>query len=227
MNKALLIDLPITDYLDSLALQHQLVEDKLIRKGPDVLLLLEHPPTITLGKRAAANDVLAPEAELSALGVAVRVVDRGGRATYHGPGQLVGYPIIDVKSRGLKIREYVQLIEGAIIGALESFGVSGFRKTRSAGVWTAANDKIASIGLRIKRGIAYHGFSLNVSMASNVDRLIVLCGEPGTRMVNLVDLTDARPDMTTVKEVVARSFARVFESSLEPSTVKQALGNEL
>jgi len=219
----LLVDLPLTDYGESLEIQSRIVQRKIVRGGPDVLLLLEHPPTITLGKKTKKSDLLVDEAELSARGIAVHSVDRGGLATYHDPGQVVGYPIIDLKSRGLRIRTYVRGLEETIIGTLKDFGVKGFRRQKTAGVWTDAGSKIASIGIRINRNVTCHGFSLNVNMSVDPGELIVSCGSPDAAMADLGRFLKRPPEMNSVKESLARSFSKVFEIPLDRSPLERAL----
>jgi len=206
-----------------LEIQRKIVQRKISGRSPDVLLLLEHPPTITLGKTGAESDLLIPAEDLESSGIALHSVDRGGEATYHGPGQIVGYPIMDLKSAGLSIREYVYQLEETLIVALAEFGVRGFRRAGKVGVWTDTRDKIGSIGVRVRRGVTYHGFSLNVDLSIDPGPLMVSCGMPDIRMVSLNNLLDHPVETRSVMDSVARSFARVFRMEPENTSLKNAL----
>ncbi len=124
----LLVEFDLIDYPQSLELQRNIVEMKLSSGADDVLLLMEHPATVTLGSRGSMSDLLAPEETLAAAGIAVHVSDRGGQATYHGPGQLVAYPVVGLKGLGLSVRAYVHALEETILRTLQHFGLTGFRK---------------------------------------------------------------------------------------------------
>ena len=187
----LLLDLRRIGYQEALVLQNRIVERKIARPAPDVLLLVEHPPTVTLGVRGKACDLLVSPEELQRRGVAIHYVDRGGEATYHGPGQLVGYPIIDLRSRRVSAREYVHRLEETLIRTLAVFQVSGSRSPDRPGVWIGPREKIASIGVKIRRRVTSHGFSLNVDVPVDPRELIVSCGIPDARMVDLKKLTGA------------------------------------
>jgi lipoate-protein ligase B len=217
----LLIDLDLIEYAQCLEIQKRIVQRKVLEGGPDVLLILEHPPTVTLGVRGKASDLLIPPEEMSKRGVAVHHVDRGGEATFHGPGQVVCYPIVDLKALGLSARRYVQALEETIIKTLADFDVRGFSQPKKVGVWTSPLDKIASIGVRIQRRVTYHGFSLNVDLQMNPCELIVSCGMPDTRMVSLNQLLPRPVNVKTVRKAIARSFADVFGVSLEPVLLEQ------
>jgi lipoyl(octanoyl) transferase len=219
----LLAQLERTEYTVALDLQRRIVEGKLLRGGPDVLLILEHPHTITLGTRGNPSDVLVPQECLHARGIAVHSVDRGGEATYHGPGQIVCYPIVDLKSMKISVRSYVTALESAVLRTLEYFGVEGFRKDGKVGVWTGEHEKIASIGIRIRRRITYHGFSLNVNLELDPAELIVSCGMPLARMVDLRKVTRKPVDIQAVRHAIADSFSEVFDVDLETCSVEDIM----
>ena len=219
----LVLDLPSTEYLRSLEIQTRLVERIIATGGPDVLVLVEHPPTVTLGVRGAATHLLVPKAELKRRRVAVHSVNRGGEATYHGAGQLVGYPIVNLRKRRLSARNYVTGLEETIIVTLKSFGIIGFRKQGEAGVWTAASEKIASIGVRLQNRVTSHGFSLNVSLDTDPRDLIVCCGSPETRMVSMDDLTQTPTPIRAVRDSIKDSFCRVFNVTLEACSLETVL----
>ncbi|MFH1116238.1 MAG: lipoyl(octanoyl) transferase LipB [Pseudomonadota bacterium] len=215
----LCLDLPITGYARALDIQNEIVERIVLHGDPDVLILLEHPPTVTLGVRGSMSHLLVPGDELRRRGVGFHTVDRGGEATYHGPGQLVGYPLVNLKTLGLSARDYVNGLEETILLVIESFGVRGFRRKGAAGVWTGENCKIASIGVRIRRRVTSHGFGLNVSSADPGD-LIISCGKPGIRMVNLHDLVKRPISMDAVREAVKSCFGKVFRVGIEQCSLE-------
>lgn len=150
------------------------------RRGqiPDTLLLVEHPAVITVGVQGSAGDVL-PE------GLPVYAVERGGRSTYHGPGQLVGYPIVDLTPRGRDVRRYVRDVEELVVQALATVGVSAGRREGHRGVWVAGERKIASVGIAVEEWVAFHGFALNVDPDLSVFRSFRPCGLPGEVMTSV------------------------------------------
>ena len=164
-------------------LQHRLVADRAAGAIPDWLLLLEHPAVLTLGRRADPAHVRASAEDLAARGVEVIRVERGGEVTYHGPGQLVAYPILALAARGLLIRPLVRALETAMIETCASFGVVAGRRDGHPGCWVdpdgAAPRKIGALGLRIERGVSYHGIALNVAPDLADFDLIDACGMPG------------------------------------------------
>ncbi len=219
----LLLELESTEYLRFLEIQRTIVDRKIAQRGPDVLMLLEHPPTVTLGTRVKSSSLTISEEELAKFGVPVHSADRGGEATYHGPGQLVGYPLVDLRGLRLSVRDYVFKLEETVVVALRQFGLKGFRQIGRPGVWTGASDKIASVGVRIRRRITSHGFSLNVDLKIDPTSFMVCCGTPGIRMVNLNDLLSDPVPPALVRRVVADSFAEVFGVTLERASLDQAL----
>ncbi len=219
----LLLELESTEYLRFLQIQRTIVDRKIAQCCPDVLMLLEHPPTVTLGTRGKSSSLTISEEELAKFGVSVHLADRGGEATYHGPGQLVGYPVVDLKRLRLSVRDYVFNLEETVLVALRRFGLKGFRQQGKPGVWTGTSDKIASIGVRIRRRITSHGFSLNVNLKMDPTSFMVCCGTPGIRMVNLNELLSDQVPPALVRRVVADSFAEVFRVTLERASLDQAL----
>ena len=170
-------------YDEALAWQRGLAQDRIAgRLAHDVLLLLEHPPVITLGRSSHAENVLAPDAE----GVEVFEIERGGDVTYHGPGQLVGYPILDLTHHRRDLHWYLRTLEHALIDALGRLGIPAERNLGYTGVWTSAGKrKIASIGVHVKQWVTWHGFALNVTTdLSGFDR-IVPCGIAGVEMTSI------------------------------------------
>jgi lipoyl(octanoyl) transferase len=205
------------DYGAALELQARLVEERRRGEIGDSLLLLEHPPVITLGVKTRGkptNIVASPEA-LAAEGVAVFETGRGGDITYHGPGQLVGYPILDLRPDRCDVHRYVRDLEEVLIVALREFGIEGARVTGLTGVWVGPagrEEKIAAIGVRISRWITSHGFALNVATDLRHFRLIVPCGI-ADRGVTSIERVLGRPvAMAGVEDAIVRGFAAVFNS---------------
>ena len=207
--------LGIVEYSAALELQQSVVEER--RRGDvgDTLLLVEHPPVITLGtrNRIGAAHVVASEEQLASAGVAVHQTGRGGDVTYHGPGQLVGYPIFDLRPDRCDVHRYVRDLEEALILALRSLGVDGKRVTGLTGVWVGPTDreeKIAAIGIRISRWITSHGFALNVSTDLSPFHLIVPCGIADRGVTSLEHVLGRAVAMADVEEAVVEGLERVF-----------------
>lgn len=179
-----LLDLGTVPYRAAWDLQRRLVAARHAGAIPDVLLLLEHPHTFTIGRRGSENEVLASPEHLESLGATVIEVDRGGLATYHGPGQLVGYPILDLRPRGREVHSYLRNLEEALINALQETGMAAQRIEQKTGVWVA-DRKIASIGVRFSRWISSHGFALNVTTDLSYFNHIVPCGMPAVTMTSV------------------------------------------
>ena len=174
----------VVPYADALALQRRVHGEVAAGRRGDTLIVLEHPHVYTLGRRARAGDVLADARELAALGAEVYHTDRGGEATYHGPGQLVAYPIIDLRRWGGGPLKYVRALESAIIAALGDFGIDAESEGRPTGVWTGGR-KIAAIGVKVSRRVTMHGFALNVSTDLSYFDRIVACGLPDERATSM------------------------------------------
>jgi lipoate-protein ligase B len=168
-------DLGVIAYAEAMQLQDELVEARLLDDIRDTLLLLEHPPVITLGRRGSLSDVYFPLADLQRRGIAIEKTTRGGLVTYHGPGQLVGYPIVRLRERGLTVPCYVRALELAIVTALREFGVQSRIDDNHIGVWTAAG-KIAAIGVAQRHGVTLHGFAVNLQPDLSYFGLINPCG---------------------------------------------------
>jgi lipoate-protein ligase B len=206
--------LGLVEYGEAWALQRRLVE-ACRKDGRARLLLLEHPHTYTLGSRGRAEHLLVPNDALASLGAAVHRVDRGGDITYHGPGQLVGYPILDLRPWRQGPNWYVRSLEQTLIDALASFDIAAQRKEGCVGVWVDGA-KIASIGVRVSRGITSHGFALNVDPDLDYFSHIVPCGIPDVRVTSMAAvLRDRTPAIDDVMDAVERSFAEVFGVTIE------------
>lgn len=200
-------DLGRIGFADAYRLQCELVERRKQGAICDQLLIVEHPHIITLGRNARAGNVLAGPEILERAGIEVHATNRGGDVTYHGPGQIVGYPILDLREWKRDVVGYVRGIEQVIIDALAEFGILGERLAGCTGVWTGGK-KVAAIGVHISRWVTSHGFALNVSTDLSYFQYIVPCGltKPVTSMRELGS-TASRAE---VAEALARSFGRVF-----------------
>ena len=200
--------LGLVEYDDALATQQRLVQ-ACREDGAASLLLLEHPPTYTLGARGDTGNLLADERRLQQIGAVVRHTDRGGDVTYHGPGQLVGYPILDLHQWHEGPRWYVRSLEQVLIETLAEFGIAAQREQGRPGVW-AGDSKIAAIGVRISRGVTSHGFALNVDPDLAYFSHIVPCGLPDVTVTSMASELGDAPEMGRVIDSITAAFGRVF-----------------
>lgn len=200
-------------YGEALALQRDLAQRRIEGSlEQDLLLLVEHPPVITLGRGSHAEHLVAPRAFLDAKGVEVFEVERGGDVTLHGPGQLVGYPIYDLTQHRQDLHWFLRALEQCVILALGDFGVSGERRPGYTGVWTGGR-KIASIGLHVKQWVTWHGFALNVMTDLSLFDLIVPCGIPDVTMTSIQKELGARAPRDLwgrALDAVVLAFCEVF-----------------
>jgi lipoyl(octanoyl) transferase len=207
--------LGLVPYAEALESQRRVARARIAGDVPeDVLLLMEHPPVVTLGRSAKSNHLLASPELLSARGVEVFEVERGGDVTFHGPGQLVGYPIVDLKRHKRDLHWYLRQVEQALIDALGILGLPAERTPGLTGVWTSGR-KIASIGVHARDWVTWHGFALNVTTDLRYFDLMVPCGIQAVTMTSM-DRELPRQGLTldAVADVVTKAFAGVFE--LEP-----------
>jgi len=206
-------------YRTALALQYALVERRQRGEIPDTLLLLEHPSVITLGRGSREADLLTDEADLKARGIAVERVDRGGEISYHGPGQLVGYPILDLRGHGQDLHRYLRDLEEMIIQTLAVYGLQGERVPRRTGVWVQ-DRKIAALGIKVSRWVSMHGWALNITTdLTPFRRDIVPCGISDRDVTSLAELLPGQtPARAEVEKTLLAAFAEIFEVSLELST---------
>ena len=200
-------------YSEALALQEGAVGSLRSGEGDEQLLLLEHPHVFTLGRGADSNNILARADQLESLSIEVHETGRGGDVTYHGPGQLVGYPIINLKPDRCDVHRYVRDVEEVLIRSIADFGIEGDRIAGLTGVWVG-NEKVAAIGVRIARWITSHGFALNVNTDLDYFRLIVPCGITDKGVTSMARLLGRPPDLEDVARIVARHFAEVFERDI-------------
>lgn len=204
------LELGRVQYGTALEYQQRLVQARSRGEIPDTLILLEHPDVITFGRGGHDENLIADQPTLDRLGVEVHWTDRGGDATYHGPGQLVGYPIIDLNRYGRDLHLFLRKIEDAIVSTLASFGVEAKPEPGLTGVWVG-DEKIAAIGIKVSRWISSHGFSLNVRPNLERFRLIVPCGISGRGVTSLERLLGEAPPAEEARALAASAFCRSFE----------------
>lgn len=204
------IDLGQRDFDEALALQRRLVVARQEGRVPDVLLFVEHPPTYTYGRSSRPEHLLADPETLERLGARVIETDRGGDITFHGPGQIVGYPILDLKFWRRDVHEYLRAVEALLIAAVAELGIQAYREEGLTGVWHESG-KLAAIGVRVSRWVTSHGFALNVATDLEYYQHIVPCGIFGRAVSSMENVLKAPVALDPVKDVVSRSFARVFD----------------
>jgi lipoyl(octanoyl) transferase len=213
-------------YAGALSLQRQLVIERQAGRIPDQLLLLEHPPVVTLGvrRRGDRSHVLATDEALAEQGIEVHESGRGGDVTYHGPGQLVGYPIVDLRPDRCDVHRYVRDLEEVIIRTAADFGLAGVRVPGLTGVWVGS-DKLAAIGVRISRWVTSHGLAVNVTTDLRGFQVIVPCGI-ADRGVTSFSKLGRLVDLAAVEERLIAHFAAVFEAQpvIEPAPLVGVAG---
>jgi lipoate-protein ligase B len=207
MIKGYLLDFDFLEYSKALKLQHELVNLRNENKIPESLILLEHEHVITIGKRGKVEDILDKS-------LPYYFVERGGELTYHGPGQLVGYPIFDLKYLKLDVKQYVAKLEESICYALKKFNIFCDKEHILAGVWTGKM-KIASIGIALKNFITFHGFALNVNTDLSYFYKIKPCGLDASVMTSMEKILGERINMKEVKEAIIEGFQNVFNIEFE------------
>jgi len=215
--RARLLDLGVREYREVWDLQHRLHAAVRAGREPDTWIVVEHPPVITLGRQANAENVLLSEEELARRGVDCVAIERGGDVTYHGPGQLVVYPIRKLE-RFREVVPLVRALEAAVIGACSRFGVRGERRPEHAGVWVGLN-QICAIGLAVRRMVTLHGIALNVSTRLDYDRLINPCGRNDRGITSLCAETGRSIEMSGAKHALLEELARAFDVEFAPALV--------
>ncbi|MEJ2289164.1 MAG: lipoyl(octanoyl) transferase LipB [Deinococcales bacterium] len=204
--------------------QEQLRVHAAVAEGvtPPTLLLVEHPPVITFGKKGGREHLLVPEAELAARGFDLYDIERGGDVTYHGPGQLVGYPIFPV---GRRVQEYLRKLEAAMVRVLAEYDIEAVGSPGYAGVWVG-NDKVVAIGVAIKRDVSFHGFAMNVLTNLHHFDTIVPCGLEGKGVASIASLTGRNVTLDEVKPKVVAALRAVFEEEGDPEATAAAGAGE-
>lgn len=231
MKDFLVLDLGLRSYAEALSFQRSLAAARIAKRvAQDVLVLVEHPPVITLGRSTKAGNLLASEALLAARGVELYEVERGGDVTFHGPGQLVGYPIVDLTEHKQDLHWYLRQVEEVIIRGVAPLGVVADRNPGKTGVWSNGR-KLASIGVHARQWVTWHGFALNVTTDLGYFDLMVPCGIADVVMTSVerellenASGTCLAPSPTLgddVREGVVRSFGQVFERSASRTTLAE------
>ena len=207
-------DLGLIPYAEALALQADLVVRRRNGDIPDQLLLLQHPPIITLGTASSRSNVLADESKRRHLGIDLIDVGRGGDVTYHGPGQLVAYPILDLKPDRKDVHRYLRDLESVLVRTLDEVGIRGEPVPDLTGVWVDGR-KIAAIGVRVSSGwITSHGFALNVSTDLSYFETIVPCGIRDVSITSVSQELGRPVDVTDILETVSEAFSEIFDRSI-------------
>jgi lipoate-protein ligase B len=202
-------------YESALKLQRRLVQARGERSIPDVILLLEHPSVLTMGRFRGKEDIIVPRQVLAQQGIAVVYTNRGGSITYHGPGQLVGYPILDLKELGLGVREYIAKLEEVIVRLLLDMGIRAHRVARFPGSVWVGNEKVCSIGIHVSHYITMHGFALNVNTDLRHFQYINPCGMEGKMMTSISKLLGYSVAVETITGALLDSFSEIFELTRE------------
>jgi lipoyl(octanoyl) transferase len=205
------VRLGLIAYQPARELQRRLEAARQAGEVPDLLLLLEHTPVYTRGRRSEPAELPMGEDWYRRQGIEVRETDRGGRVTYHGPGQLVGYPIVDLAAYGDDVHAYVRRLEEVMIASLAEHGTDAQTIAGLTGVWTRERRKIAAIGIHVSRGVTTHGFAINVSNDLQPFEWIVPCGLEGCRVSSLTAELGARQDVDAFATTVIAEFGRIYD----------------
>ena len=219
MNRPCIVrDLGRMSYAEALSIQESIAGERKLGLGSDHLLFVEHSHVVTIGRNGRESNVLASPALLREKGVQVHESDRGGDVTYHGPGQIVAYPIMDLREWKRDVGAFVRAIEQTLIDTLEEFGIQAFRIPKLTGVWTETGDgqaKIAAIGVHLSRWVSTHGWALNVTTDLGYFGFIVPCGL--TKPVTSMERLGVVADPEDVKRALARHFGRAFDFEMRNS----------
>lgn len=214
-------------FTETWALQTQLQEERIAERGRDTLLLLEHTPVYTLGRSTQLAHWTSGEEALRRTGASLQTVNRGGSITYHGPGQVVGYPILKLSDYCSGPKQYVRMLEEVLIQTLAHWGIDGYRLDKKPGVWVHANDadaKIAAIGVRIDRGVTIHGLALNVDLDLSPFSHILPCGLSQCPITSMAEVRQSAISSSVVAQQVAQEFSRTFNIQwidLPPDLIQQ------
>jgi len=220
--RAYVIDLGLMDYKKAWDLQHDLWSRRVKGDLPDLLLFLEHPHVITLGRRGNRSHLIASPEVLEEMKIPIFHVERGGDVTYHGPGQLVVYPIFNLKEYGYRLIRYVDQLEEVILCVLKDFGMDGRKDSLNRGVWVNG-EKIASIGVAIKRWVSFHGFSLNYETDLKYFDLIHPCGLVGKKMTSMTEILGEKITRKSLTERICFYFKEVFQKDWEEKSLEEIL----
>jgi lipoic acid synthetase len=211
-------------YGPALAVQKAIHEKRCLGEIPDVVITVEHDPVITLGRTGSLSHVLATAAALQDEGIEVVRADRGGDATYHGPGQLVVYPIVDLRRYGRDVRGHVDRLESAALLTLAEYGVAGSRRPGYPGVWVGER-KIGSVGVAVRRWVTRHGLALNIDVRRDHFAMINPCGL-GVDVVSLCELSESVPEISQVQRVFVKHWGDLCGWTIRTTAVSEALAGE-
>ncbi len=209
MQRAMVVDLAYKDYEECLAIQHTAHRARSEDLLPDCLLLVEHPHVLTIGKRGKRDNVRVPEPFLRKQGIPCITIERGGDVTYHGPGQLLAYPIFSLKGKGKGVIEFVGRLEEVMIRILRDYGIDGERNELNRGVWVG-KEKVGFVGIAVRRRITFHGFALNVDPELQYFSFIIPCGIQDRPVTSMASLLGRSITLEGVTPMVVQSFERVF-----------------
>lgn len=210
MNEFKILSLGLTNYKKALNIQLDLLDKRKNNLIPDTLILLEHPPTITIGRGGDLKNLLVSEGYLKDRGIYFEQISRGGDITYHGPGQIVAYPIMNLNNLGRDIHKYLRSLEHLIIDMLKNYGIKATGLKDITGVW-ANEKKIASIGIGVKRWITYHGFAININNDLNYYDMIIPCGLTKVMMTNVTTESDTdKVAIEKANDYIIESFSKTF-----------------
>ena len=222
MNTCIVVSLERIDFRAAYDLQRRLHALVVAGELPDLFLLLEHPHVYTLGRRGQQEDIRVSEELLEELGIDTHSTDRGGETTYHGPGQLVGYPIINLRRWGGGVRDYVETLERTLIRALDEYGIDAHSDGKPTGVWVK-DAKVAAIGVRVSRHVTMHGFALNVCPDLSFFEHIVPCGMPDARVTSMARELGKDVAVSEVMPAVMRAFGSEFGMRMEGASLESLL----
>lgn len=225
-----ILELGVMDYKEALALQHNLWLKRVQGELPDTLIILEHPHVITVGRRGDLSNLLVSSETLKSMGISIYHVERGGDITYHGPGQLIVYPIMNLRGYGYRVAKYIDELEEVLIRVLKDFGIRGQRDSLNRGVWVNG-EKIASIGVAIRRWVSFHGFALNYETDLRYFDIIHPCGLKEKKMVSMEKLIGSKVNREYLIGRIIFHFKEVFmkewiKKSLEDIDAQTALVEE-
>jgi len=220
--KGYIIDLGLVDYQKAWDLQHQLWSRRVEDELPDVLLILEHPNVITLGRRGNRSHLIASSGVLEAMKIPIFHVERGGDITYHGPGQMVVYPILHLKEYGYQVVRYVDQLEEVVLRVLGDFGIEGRRDPSNRGVWVD-KDKIASVGVAIRKRVSLHGIALNYETDLKYFDLINACGLEGKKVTSMAEILGTGISRARLLERVISHFEEIFERNWEKKNLEELM----
>jgi lipoate-protein ligase B len=218
-NICVMYQLGLVEYGEAYRLQKKLHRQRLKGDIPDTLLLLEHPPTVTIGRSGSLENILVSREQLIQEGISLFFIGRGGDVTYHGPGQLVGYPIMDLSRRGKDIHRYVHALEEVLLRTLKDFSIFANRDDSHAGVWVD-EEEVAAIGLSIRRWVTMHGFALNINPNIKHFSLINPCGFSNRKATSMSQILGREVDMEEVAKRLVAHFSDVFGKTMEMSSLK-------